>query len=840
MEPSAQLESARKLQDRELRLLGLYRFRIPEDGNCLFRAVAAQLGLEQESAHPKLRKEAFKWMMEHAEELLAYGLVDSFDEITESSKIGVWPGQAALVALANVKNLNIAIIQGGDRGHIDIQHISPFNDEKTDAELRSIQLVYLYSGHYDTAINEKNKVNPAYDTWCKDKERKCNVDELIARDIALEEVEMNSNVNPLKVNSKKQREISGNTLYDEKSEENSNVTGPASDLNTASSNSTFSSPRSPKLKEDSRGCIEKISTDISTGNREAEENVISFKGNARTDFEYTHLTQDADYHSSMTNGCYGLGGTHDSSRLFNVGRQQPSPTSYRTTPELMKQSVSYRTSLYSNNLPCDNSLDIEPLYDNLNSHQTVIKKLANNETHQILFRKCLEERDKSCPHQTEIKRKTAIVHSHSVDNDLQPHYCFTNASKDLDSMSSVLNLSKMQVYDDNNLSANARYLTERVVGSNNLCSLGNKNAEINLIPAERETRANNKSNLSNNLDENKSKDKDKYQMVKNSSCDREVVINNHHNKFAGTHDDIYDRVALPYGHQKSLSYNNPNKSVYHNAAEHSAYSVEKYGSEPLHAYPPQVFKDRTSSSDLESRYSEGVRCNNYDTSIAIKQHRSNYDDFSSIPHDHRNMICNPNLYKFNNDHFYNLPPAKLHDNYDVKLTFNTQDHLSSTNNVLSSPYENEYFPETVINSQSAKGKVSNQLPVTNANKSSDYNKQGYSTKTSNNYGLDIDSQDSRTKVRRYLPMVPDQKNCTRNYNINKHVDSSKDISNNYDNDNAKTAVRRPSSAYRSHTVSQSAAVNIYPRRNSITSGQQSQPGNWRVPKEYQPKRQPWK
>ena len=111
---------------------GIYRFSIPGDGNCLFRAVCAQLGYSQ-TKHVRLHSMAVKWMRENKEHLLRSGLLDGDEEIEETAELGAWPGQAAIVALANIFSTNIALIQGGDKGDIDIQHITPFETppEKT-------------------------------------------------------------------------------------------------------------------------------------------------------------------------------------------------------------------------------------------------------------------------------------------------------------------------------------------------------------------------------------------------------------------------------------------------------------------------------------------------------------------------------------------------------------------------------------------------------------------------------------------------------------------------------------------------------------------------------------
>ena len=158
-------ELARINQDKALLSLGLYRYRIPADGNCLFRAVASQLKLDQERYHPVLRKAAVKWMQANAEELIVGGMLDSLGEIEATSELGTWAGQAAIVALGNIFSINIAVVQGGDKGDIDIQHISPFESSVDDEEQGSVILAYMYNGHFDAVVDQEDLPNPHYEAW---------------------------------------------------------------------------------------------------------------------------------------------------------------------------------------------------------------------------------------------------------------------------------------------------------------------------------------------------------------------------------------------------------------------------------------------------------------------------------------------------------------------------------------------------------------------------------------------------------------------------------------------------------------------------------------------------
>ena len=158
-------ELARINQDKALLSLGLYRYRIPADGNCLFRAVASQLKLDQERYHPVLRKAALKWMQANAEELIVGGMLDSLGEIEATSELGTWAGQAAIVALGNIFSINIAVVQGGDKGDIDIQHISPFESSVDDEEQGSVILAYMYNGHFDAVVDQEDLPNSHYEAW---------------------------------------------------------------------------------------------------------------------------------------------------------------------------------------------------------------------------------------------------------------------------------------------------------------------------------------------------------------------------------------------------------------------------------------------------------------------------------------------------------------------------------------------------------------------------------------------------------------------------------------------------------------------------------------------------
>ena len=97
--------------------------------------------------------------------------------------LGSWPGLAALVALANVLGVNIAVVQGGDTGGVDIQHIAPFETDDKCFDC-GIVLSYLYCGHYDAASYLDYTRNPEYAKWQEQNKRRDEASERLARRLA--------------------------------------------------------------------------------------------------------------------------------------------------------------------------------------------------------------------------------------------------------------------------------------------------------------------------------------------------------------------------------------------------------------------------------------------------------------------------------------------------------------------------------------------------------------------------------------------------------------------------------------------------------------------------------
>lgn len=161
------IDAARVEQDASLASIGLFRFKIPEDGNCLFRAIAQQLGLPQDY-HSTLRKECIKWLYENEQILVSNNLLEE-NEIREYASDGQWAGFGALTAICNLHSVQIILLAGNDVTQSP-QMIKPYESCIVN---RTLKVSYLYCGHYDALVKTKDECedNPVYAAWVGEKER---------------------------------------------------------------------------------------------------------------------------------------------------------------------------------------------------------------------------------------------------------------------------------------------------------------------------------------------------------------------------------------------------------------------------------------------------------------------------------------------------------------------------------------------------------------------------------------------------------------------------------------------------------------------------------------------
>ena len=170
---ASSLQNERDVQDAALATIGLYRYHIPGDGNCLFRAVASQLNIEQD-IHQVLRDASTKWLRQNLDFLLAENLMDLTE--LEETEAGGWGSNASLWALANVFSVNIQLYVGARVAENEIEVMRPLFTSSNGL----IRLAYLHCGHFDAVIDTLNYPNPEYEKWCDLKKRQMAADELLA------------------------------------------------------------------------------------------------------------------------------------------------------------------------------------------------------------------------------------------------------------------------------------------------------------------------------------------------------------------------------------------------------------------------------------------------------------------------------------------------------------------------------------------------------------------------------------------------------------------------------------------------------------------------------------
>lgn len=131
---------------------GFIRKQIIGDGNCLFRAIAIQLNMEEEQ-HQEIRHIAVEYMRTHIDDFA--GFISDFNESTFNERLnamsqnGVWGDIYEIYALAQYFHRPIAIIHNDlNRNHI------VFNQ---DAAGTPIILYYTAGLHYDAIISNNTE-----------------------------------------------------------------------------------------------------------------------------------------------------------------------------------------------------------------------------------------------------------------------------------------------------------------------------------------------------------------------------------------------------------------------------------------------------------------------------------------------------------------------------------------------------------------------------------------------------------------------------------------------------------------------------------------------------------
>lgn len=112
------------------------------DGNCLFHAVARQLG---NLTHQELRALAVNYILEHLEDFDGFMAEDVGSYIDAMSREGTWADNLIIQALANVLGININIFRADDGA---INRIAPTGIEALDTS----PILLLYTGNHYLAV----------------------------------------------------------------------------------------------------------------------------------------------------------------------------------------------------------------------------------------------------------------------------------------------------------------------------------------------------------------------------------------------------------------------------------------------------------------------------------------------------------------------------------------------------------------------------------------------------------------------------------------------------------------------------------------------------------------
>lgn len=150
--PVARIESAEAIFTSRLQAIGLHIIRVDGDGNCLFRAVAHQLYLD-ESRHIELRTRCVQHMKEHWERYKSFCDSD-FDAYLRSMEVsGTWGDNLEIYALEEVLDRFICIYssEGKEVKPMKIH----FDDDFHLEGVEPILLTYHGQSHYNSLFNEK-------------------------------------------------------------------------------------------------------------------------------------------------------------------------------------------------------------------------------------------------------------------------------------------------------------------------------------------------------------------------------------------------------------------------------------------------------------------------------------------------------------------------------------------------------------------------------------------------------------------------------------------------------------------------------------------------------------
>lgn len=147
------LQSAERVFEESLEKEGLYIVEIEGDGNCLFRAIAHQLYLDQER-HVELRKLCADHMVEHQERFEKFCSIPFKDYIRCLRKLGTWGDHLEIKAMEEILDRLIIVHSSDTRGIVEASNKRESKALKK-LSLYPITLSYHQGCHYNSVFNEK-------------------------------------------------------------------------------------------------------------------------------------------------------------------------------------------------------------------------------------------------------------------------------------------------------------------------------------------------------------------------------------------------------------------------------------------------------------------------------------------------------------------------------------------------------------------------------------------------------------------------------------------------------------------------------------------------------------
>ena len=135
--------------------IGLRIVAMQADGNCLFRAVAHQVYLN-EGQHLELRARCIEHMRRHAARFAVFCAVDFEDYLAEKTSAGVWGDDLELKALEELLDRLICIYSSES---LVLRPMNTnFDEERLLREVPPVILSYHGKNHYNSVQDEKQKL----------------------------------------------------------------------------------------------------------------------------------------------------------------------------------------------------------------------------------------------------------------------------------------------------------------------------------------------------------------------------------------------------------------------------------------------------------------------------------------------------------------------------------------------------------------------------------------------------------------------------------------------------------------------------------------------------------